>query len=282
MPFRRAILSPPLAVFAFLASPYSPNAEADVYIRTIPNQSSLVADGATEYRMDVVVDTMEEANIQFVAAQWGVKIPAGLNWTRAQLPDETNNPSTNQNDFFRNLLMASSPHTQPFNWIHSSPVPNPYEDPAYPFFIDDNIRDVSNPAVGNPNNVNKILGSYCFTVSPSSSPGTGYTFGTTGTPSLAMTIIDNHNNSYKLSNCPDGPNCLVQDDYAFSIIPVGDMNMDGAITIDDIQPFVESLLDPVTYQAQRQAGAIGSADMNGDGNINSRDIQLFVQKLLEQ
>ena len=53
----------------------------------------------------------------------------------------------------------------------------------------------------------------------------------------------------------------------------GDMNEDGAVQLDDIQPFVDMLISN---------GYHVIADMNHDGALNLTDIQIFVDTLLSQ
>jgi hypothetical protein len=56
----------------------------------------------------------------------------------------------------------------------------------------------------------------------------------------------------------------------------GDMNCDGAITFDDIDPFVLALSDPVGYGAQYPNCDILNGDCGGDGQVTFDDINPFL------
>jgi hypothetical protein len=56
----------------------------------------------------------------------------------------------------------------------------------------------------------------------------------------------------------------------------GDLNCDGAIDFDDIDPFVLALSDPATYHVLYPDCDILNTDCNNDGAINFDDIDLFV------
>ena len=56
----------------------------------------------------------------------------------------------------------------------------------------------------------------------------------------------------------------------------GDTNCDGAVTFDDINPFVLALSDPGAYHTQYPTCDILSADVNGDGVVDFLDINPFV------
>ncbi len=60
----------------------------------------------------------------------------------------------------------------------------------------------------------------------------------------------------------------------------GDMNGDGFVTVDDIQPFVLALVDPDAFAAQYPDYDSNSADANGDQDVNGLDVQPFVNTLL--
>lgn len=53
----------------------------------------------------------------------------------------------------------------------------------------------------------------------------------------------------------------------------GDLNCDGAVSLDDVAPFVAALLDPSGTDAQ----ALDAADADSDGTLDARDIQPFVE-----
>ncbi len=59
-----------------------------------------------------------------------------------------------------------------------------------------------------------------------------------------------------------------------------DPGCDGELTLDDIDPFVQAVLDPANYAILFPYCYIGSADRNGDGLVDGRDIAGFVSDLL--
>ena len=65
----------------------------------------------------------------------------------------------------------------------------------------------------------------------------------------------------------------------FTVYAPGDVNCDGAVDLDDVEPFVLALTDENAYIATYNCD-IDLADMNGDGVVNGDDIPLFVDELL--
>jgi hypothetical protein len=63
---------------------------------------------------------------------------------------------------------------------------------------------------------------------------------------------------------------------------VGDLNCDGAVNFDDINPFVLTLSDPAGYEAAYPDCDIMNADCNHDGQVNFDDINAFVALLSAQ
>ena len=61
--------------------------------------------------------------------------------------------------------------------------------------------------------------------------------------------------------------------------PTGDLNCDGVIDFDDINPFVLALSDPVAYQAAYPNCDILNGDCDGDGDVDFDDINAFVALL---
>ncbi|MEW6249549.1 MAG: hypothetical protein AB1716_02800 [Planctomycetota bacterium] len=59
----------------------------------------------------------------------------------------------------------------------------------------------------------------------------------------------------------------------------GDLNCDGVVNFDDINPFVLALSDPAGYQAAYPTCNILTGDCNGDGLVNFDDINPFVALL---
>ena len=70
--------------------------------------------------------------------------------------------------------------------------------------------------------------------------------------------------------------------YALQAIPslTGDMNCDGVVDFDDINPFVQALSDPSGYQAAYPNCWLINGDCNGDGLVNFDDINAFVAILV--
>ena len=70
--------------------------------------------------------------------------------------------------------------------------------------------------------------------------------------------------------------------YARSRTPVripGDMNCDGAVNFDDINPFVLALSDPPGWHAAYPDCNLLNGDVNGDGAVDFQDINPFVALL---
>ncbi len=67
---------------------------------------------------------------------------------------------------------------------------------------------------------------------------------------------------------------------SFGTITLGDVNQDGFVTFDDIDPFVEALtLEEGQFQAQHPGWSWLAADCNVDGEVNFDDINPFVALL---
>ena len=60
---------------------------------------------------------------------------------------------------------------------------------------------------------------------------------------------------------------------------VGDLNCDGRVNFDDINPFVLALSDPAGYQTVFPNCSIEHGDCNADGAVNFDDINAFVALL---
>ena len=56
----------------------------------------------------------------------------------------------------------------------------------------------------------------------------------------------------------------------------GDLNCDGVVNFDDINPFVLTLCDPDAYPEQFPDCDIMNADLNCDGVINFDDINVWI------
>jgi hypothetical protein len=59
----------------------------------------------------------------------------------------------------------------------------------------------------------------------------------------------------------------------------GDLNCDGVVNFDDVDPFVQALTDPAAYQAAYPGCEILNADCSHDGQVNFDDINPFVALL---
>jgi hypothetical protein len=59
-----------------------------------------------------------------------------------------------------------------------------------------------------------------------------------------------------------------------------DLNCDGAVDFDDINPFVTALAGRTTYEARYPRCHWLNGDINGDGNVNFDDISPFVRCLV--
>ncbi|MEW6251023.1 MAG: hypothetical protein AB1716_10280 [Planctomycetota bacterium] len=62
----------------------------------------------------------------------------------------------------------------------------------------------------------------------------------------------------------------------------GDLDCDGRLDFDDINPFVLALSDPHGYAARYPSCWIANGDLNNDGRADFRDINPFVQLLIGQ
>jgi hypothetical protein len=71
--------------------------------------------------------------------------------------------------------------------------------------------------------------------------------------------------------------------WPFSALPslftVGDLNCDGAVNFDDINPFVLAVSDPGAYETEFPDCDVNLADCNDDGAVNFDDINAFVALL---
>ncbi|HVP12004.1 MAG TPA: right-handed parallel beta-helix repeat-containing protein [Phycisphaerae bacterium] len=63
-------------------------------------------------------------------------------------------------------------------------------------------------------------------------------------------------------------------------LPVGDMDCDGDVDMDDVFPFALALIDPTAYQEQQPNCHPCQADMDHSAGLDGLDIQPFVDALL--
>ncbi len=59
-------------------------------------------------------------------------------------------------------------------------------------------------------------------------------------------------------------------------LPIGDMNCDGSVNVNDTDPFTMALLNPQTYASQYPGCNALNGDVNGDGRLDNFDIDCFV------
>jgi hypothetical protein len=64
------------------------------------------------------------------------------------------------------------------------------------------------------------------------------------------------------------------------VCPLGDLNCDGAVNLDDINPFVTALVSQQVYHTRYPGCAWLNADIDGDGDVNFDDILPFVNCLV--
>ncbi|MEW6249266.1 MAG: C25 family cysteine peptidase [Planctomycetota bacterium] len=67
--------------------------------------------------------------------------------------------------------------------------------------------------------------------------------------------------------------------YGGPLYRTGDLNCDGAVDFDDINPFVLALSDPPGYAQHYPSCNIQNGDINGDGRVDFDDINPFVALL---
>jgi len=111
---------------------------------------------------------------------------------------------------------------------------------------------------------------------------------------VAWAISDEY--AYELPEGVLPPNTMAYDMFGNSIVPgiigpevtyfifgepvMGDMNGDGLLNSQDINPFALALTDQAAWQAEYpEVNFLAVGDMNGDGLLNSQDINPFVALL---
>jgi hypothetical protein len=63
------------------------------------------------------------------------------------------------------------------------------------------------------------------------------------------------------------------------VCPLGDLNCDNVVDLDDINPFVTALVSQQVYHSRYPGCAWLNADIDGDGDVNFDDILPFVNCL---
>jgi hypothetical protein len=64
--------------------------------------------------------------------------------------------------------------------------------------------------------------------------------------------------------------------WEYGLLRVGDLNGDGRVGFEDINPFVLALANPGGYATAFVGCNILAGDLNGDGALDFRDINPFV------
>lgn len=62
--------------------------------------------------------------------------------------------------------------------------------------------------------------------------------------------------------------------------PSGDMNCDGSIDLEDVEPFILALIDPGAYPSQYPECDLTLGDVNADGSLDLVDVEPFIALLL--
>ncbi len=122
-------------------------------------------------------------------------------------------------------------------------------------------------------------GTTCGTVS--CPPPTGACcFGTGGCLVLVQADCQIAGGSWKGAgtNCADGNQNGAPDACESNVRP-GDLNCDGVVNFDDIDPFVVALTGQAAYEAEYPGCRWLNADCNNDGQVNFNDIDAFVNLL---
>ena len=232
---------------------------SNVIIKTQPEQNTVVADGVTEYRLDVRGDTTQHPDKQIDYAKWSLYIPDQVSFTRAELPDPVNNPSQSPDDFFFGWYMYPSLNYVDNTLGSSGPT-------GWTKFLGDNSRLVDTNT--GPSNVpDKALGYYWFKV-PVGSIGSDLYFRMGG---VKLTATDG--TTYTLSN-----GNLTRQDVRFTIAPpvwcdvTGEKGKrDGKVNSYDIAEFRKCLSGP----ALAYSAGCGWADRDGDGDVDQSDFGRF-------
>ena len=221
-----------------------------VMVSTVPNSTNVTADGKTEYRVDVVIDTTNAPGVKFRWAWWTLVIPVGVNITRSEWPSQPSNPSTDTRDFFYNFNMSNKTDSATcygvgINWTSNG------------LFSCRTVKLVNGPS----NAVNKILGSFYFIVNSSASSLGNRTFGIYDYRSQDTSSVD-----YK---CPADENDsyygCVKSYNQFTVVPVmGDANHDGTVDLQDFSILKDNF--GITSGATWEQG-----DFNNDGSVDLQD-----------
>ncbi|MFQ5430707.1 MAG: dockerin type I domain-containing protein, partial [Phycisphaerae bacterium] len=209
--------------------------------------------GQTVYQMNVRVDS----TVQLRSTNWDVYVPLDR-FTLAPPPLQPQIPTTN--DYFEGVAMDPGANfvdtTIDANWVLSA-----------------NTRN-TNGAFG-PTGTGDLENVY-FTVNTDAPLGPVTCQNCVeNIAAFAFNFSDPQGALYTIGN-----GSITTIDGTYNIVEPGDMNFDNSVNTGDIPAFISALLDPVQYQADFDAGLVGSADSNLDGVIDARDIQGFVDRIL--
>ena len=238
------------------------NAQSDIVVRTCPPAQTWVADGHTEYRLDVIADSIQHPTYEIVSSEWDVVLPSPyFTCTRAEVPDNVNNPSQDPNDFFYSFMMQDPPGGF-FNQV--SP------DFSHGGGESWNNRLTADGGATGPANRIGTLGHYWFTVSPDT-PAGQYSFNLNG-----VTVVDS--TMTHVYRSPENGGGVTVSNQPIRVTPpcYGDLNCDGRVTFADIDPFVEALSGESAWNQNHPACPWLNADCNGSGTVTFADIDPFV------
>lgn len=255
---------------AFLAA----SALGNVIVPTVPEQDVFVADGRTEYKIEVRADTTAFPDEKFRRATWAFYIPDGLEFTFGQIPDPINNPSRSLDDFFFDFLMDDA-----YNYVDVTPSNGGVV--GWQKILGDNTRGTMSVSDG-PANVNdKVVGEYMFKVSPIAVRRE------TNAMLSAVSITDTTGLQYKVSN-----HNLTIENQKFRIVDdvradfTGEMGKrDGRVNAYDSEVFEACSTGPgISYDvANLPAGCEVAPLPNGkmpmdfdeDGDVDQSDFGVF-------
>jgi hypothetical protein len=211
--------------------------------RTVPGNSP----GATA---TWVADGRTEHTVKvYVDNRWLYQHTDAVDWRFVNTPGfsfiEALLPT--QNDFFEGIPME-------YNWI------NPPGDQLG--------RLVSERSTGPINNYGN-LASYRFRVPVGTAPGT-YNF------DLSDTFLWDD----RFPTMQEQPHTIVNDSFYVIAPKRGDMNCDGYVDFDDINPFVSALVGRAGYEAQLPNCSWLNGDIDLNGAVDFDDINPFVSCLV--
>ncbi len=254
-PNQRGAWASGILVLGALTAPNVARGGTPVIVTSYLPQQDLVADGMTLYRMNVRVDSTAELE----ATNWDVFVPNRFT-TVLTPPNEPQIPT--EDDYFEGIAMDPS-----WNFVDATPSQHPNGE-----VFATNARNTDTLGVVGSGHLETLY----FTVNTDAPVGSVscencidnigiFNINFADTQGVLYTTS---NGNLSISNNP------------YSIHEVGDMDLDGNVGMSDIPLFSDALLNPAAYQAEREAGTVGSADMNLDGVVDARDIQGLVDRIV--